>query len=280
MVRIRERLLAVVVICVGFSMGVGTAAWAADESPARGTVRGSEPATAAESAETLVLLVNRPFRLTDTQLRQLAGQLWSAGDVQVRHGSAAAAAGLTEPAGQVESGEVYLVQAGGLSLSLTLERRPFAFSEERTAVEDATVRRVLEQHRGWLSVSVYSAADSNRATLADCGRLLAAMLEQRVIPAGVSCGLVVPAEEILLPWGQIEGEVLSLLRSRDPAATLRLRMNAPVLSAARHAEAVRRAAERCVRVGQTSGMRLRVVFRTVRPGTVCWLSLPRGRRRN
>jgi uncharacterized protein YegJ (DUF2314 family) len=65
-----------------------------------------------------------------------------------------------------------------------------------------------------------------------------------VIPEGVTCGLLVPAEEVLLPWGQIEGEALSLLRSEDLAAALRQRMNAPVLSAARHAVAVRQAAER------------------------------------
>ncbi|MCE2794392.1 MAG: DUF2314 domain-containing protein [Planctomyces sp.] len=238
--RIRE-LLAVVVICAGFSAGGGTAAGAVDESPAAGAGRDTEQAAAAESAGTLILLVNRPFSISEAQLRQVGGKLWPAADIQVHRGRVSAAAGLTAPGA---AGEVFLVQAGGLSLSLALERTPLASAEEIPVAEDATVRRVLEQHRGWLSVAVSTAAESNRATMADCGRLLAALLEQRVIPEGVTCGLLVPAEEVLLPWGQIEGEALSLLRSEDPAAALRQRMNAPVLSAARHAVAVRQAAER------------------------------------
>lgn len=237
--RIRERLLAAVVICAGFSTGGVTAVMAVDESLAATVSRGAAPAAAAESAGTLILLLNRPISISETQLRRVAGQLWSTAEIEIRRGTGPEAAGVTV---RGESGEVFLVKAGGVSLSLALERRPFASAEEIAGAEDATERLVLEQHRGWLSAGVYS-VESNRATMADCGRLLAALLEQRVIPEGVTCGLLVPAEEILLPWSRIEVEALSLLRSEDPAAALGMSRHAPVLSATRHAIAVRQAAE-------------------------------------
>lgn len=240
MEKIRDRWLAAVVICSGLYLCEGVGGGVADEAAAGRGAGLADTQVSAEGAGTLILLTREPIRLAEAQLRQAAVQVWPRVTVRIVRRTAASVQGL--PA-ERNAGEVLMVEAGSRWLLLTVEREPFASAEEIAATEDATVRRVLEQHRASLTVSGGGSNRGQPATVKDCGRLLAALLEQRLIADGVICGLVVPADETVLPWEQIQGEAVSLLRSEHPADELRTRMNAPVLNAGQHAAAVQRAAE-------------------------------------
>lgn len=232
--------LAAVVFCGGVSLCQGAAGSVADEAVARGAASAGEVQAAAESAGTLVLLTTGPIRLSESQVRQAALRIWPGAALRISRRPSADVEGLS---GERKAGEVLIVEAGSRWLSLSLKGEPFVTADEIAATEDATVRRVLEQHRGYLTISGGGADPGKSATAEDCAQLLAVLLEQGVLADGRVCGLMVPSDETILPWGQIQAEVVSLLRSKNPTEELRSRMNAPVLSAGQHAGAVQRAAE-------------------------------------
>jgi uncharacterized protein YegJ (DUF2314 family) len=198
-------------------------------------------AESAESAAAIVLLTMRSVSLSEVQIRQAATQVWATDQLSVARQDRVDPAKSSDRALQPL---MWVVRVGKRTFSVSVEGTPFLSADDLQGTEDAAVRGVLEQHRGWVSVaSVSSPQASPELAIAECSRLLAALLEQQAIPGTAICGVMLPADELVVSWSEIAAEAVALLRTEHPVSALRARAEAPILSAGQNAAAVRQAAE-------------------------------------
>ena len=198
-------------------------------------------AESAESAAAIVLLTTRSVSLSEVQIRQAATQVWATDQLTVARQDPVDPAKTPDRARQPLT---WVVRVGKRTFSVSVEGTPFLSAEDLQGTDDVTVRGVLEQHRGWVSVaSISNPQASPELAIAECSRLLAALLERQAIPVTAICGVMLPADELVVSWAEIADEAVELLRTERPVAALRARAQAPILSAGQNAAAVRQAAE-------------------------------------
>ena len=172
-----------------------------------------KPAAAEDSEVTsIILLQTAPVVITEQQLAALVEKAWQR-KLPLYSGDAKPAAG-AEFLQKTETG--FQIVTKKSQLTITTASKPYVSADDIQTVEDVRCRKMLQDHRAWISVEAFS-----EAAFSDALKLAAELLSKD------SLGIILPSEEILLPRSD---DLQALMRGKDPIAALRTAAGMTVLT--------------------------------------------------
>lgn len=209
-------LLYLCVLCVFATAQESSAA--ADEALATK----ENPAAKKESQESVsvVLLQTRLPELSEDRLVAMISKAWQ---IKIVAGVAKG-----EKEYVRKDGPDYLIQTKEARFIVIIDSKPYASADDIKSIRDLRSRKMLEDHRSWISVDFLpDDKDTDfemvrKTMLPKLAKLAAELVDRNTV------GLLLPSEEILLPRTE---DLPSLLRAKDPVAAVRDAANVPVVNA-------------------------------------------------
>ncbi len=185
-------------------------------------VAGKAKSQASAKAQiSLILLQSKLPELNEELLGELVFKAW-----QVRLRSGAKFANTGEEC-VFKNGASFVIQTKNSRLQLTAKSMPYRNTEDIEGVDDLRARKMLTDHRAWISiegtsVAVASQADANASLLLQIASLTAELVDKNTL------GIILPSHDILLPRPE---NLQALLREKTPVAALLAAANVPVVNA-------------------------------------------------
>jgi uncharacterized protein YegJ (DUF2314 family) len=192
---------------------IGASACPADERSELQTTADDQPPMS------IMLLQSAKPAIDDFQLSGMIEKAWQKKLSIVPAKSESDSAQPDSGADHIQKTETgFLIRTKQARVTITTAAKPYVSADDIQTVEDLRCRKMLQDHRAWISVDTAS-----EDTIADAIKLAAEMINQDTL------GIMLPSEEILLPRS---ANLQTLMRGKDPIAALRAAAGMTVLRSA------------------------------------------------